>query len=58
MQRPGAQGATKVGILGFCWGGCMALEAAGEGEVDAAAAVHPAFFGKDKVRVRAMCGTI
>jgi len=37
-----AQGAKKVGVLGYCWGGKVVILAGQSGKVDAAAAVHPA----------------
>jgi len=42
-------GATKIGILGFCWGGKCAFKAGGEDWVDAVATVHPAMLSADDV---------
>jgi len=36
------EGASKVGVVGFCWGGKMAIKSGSEGFADAVAAIHPA----------------
>jgi len=43
------EGATKIGVLGFCWGGKLAFKTGSEGWVDAVAAVHPAMLSADDV---------
>lgn len=37
----GERGVTRVGVLGYCWGGHAALVLAAAGKVDAVAPVHP-----------------
>lgn len=38
-----ANGASSVGIVGFCWGGGIAMQAGASGEFRAAATAHPSF---------------
>ncbi|KAG8905800.1 hypothetical protein FRB99_008225 [Tulasnella sp. 403] len=42
-------GVNKVGVLGFCWGGKLAIECGAKEWVDAVAAVHPALMMADDV---------
>lgn len=44
------KGAEVVGVVGFCWGGMMAMKAASlgvEGGVEAAGCVHPAMLSPE-----------
>ncbi|KAG8902892.1 hypothetical protein FRC01_009436 [Tulasnella sp. 417] len=36
------EGATKVGVLGFCWGGKLSIKCGSQSWVDGIAAIHPA----------------
>jgi dienelactone hydrolase len=46
-----ADGATKVGTFGFCWGGKVTILAgSGETPVDAVAATHPAMLSADDAK--------
>jgi len=43
LERVRAQGAKSVGLVGFCWGARMCMNALQEGLVDAVALCHPSF---------------
>ena len=40
----------KIGALGFCWGGGIAMQALAEGLVDSAASPHPSFLTTDLMK--------
>jgi len=40
-------GATKIGVLGYCWGGKLSVLAGAEDWSDAIASVHPAFLTEE-----------
>lgn len=47
---------AKIGAVGFCWGGGIAMEALAEGLVDAAASPHPSHLTTDLMK--RVCGPV
>jgi len=47
VERLRAQGVKKIGAMGFCWGGKVAMKATEAGLSDATASPHPSFFRHD-----------
>lgn len=48
------EGATKVGVLGFCWGGKLSIKCGSQSWADGVAAIHPAMLtasDADKIQV-------